>query len=65
MKEKWWLVYNPYPSGVKPTYRHKTFGAAQKEAARIAKAERCKIHVLEIVGTMHPPSIPPCIWEER
>jgi hypothetical protein len=62
-KPCWWLCFNPYPEGNKPTFRHASFGEAQKEAARLAKLTGRKIHVLKLAGTMHPPG--GCKWEER
>jgi DNA repair exonuclease SbcCD ATPase subunit len=62
-KPCWWLCFNPYPEGDKPTVRHASFGEAQKEAARLAKLTGKKIHVLKLAGTMHPPG--GCKWEER
>jgi DNA repair exonuclease SbcCD ATPase subunit len=62
-KPCWWLCFNPYPEGDKPTFRHASFGEAQKEAARLAKLTGRKIHVLKLAGTMHPPC--ECKWEER
>ena len=62
-KPCWWLCFNPYPEGEKPTFRHASFGEAQKEASRLAKLTGKKIHVLKLAGTMHPPG--GCKWEER
>jgi hypothetical protein len=62
-KPCWWLCFNPYPEGEKPTVRHASYGEAQKEAARLAKLTGKKIHVLKLAGTMHPPG--GCKWEER
>jgi hypothetical protein len=62
-KPSLWLCFNPYPEGNKPTFRHASFGEAQKEAARLAKLTGRKIHVLKLAGTMHPPC--ECKWEER
>jgi hypothetical protein len=61
----WWMCLNPYHEGDKPQVRHDTFAAAQIEAARLCMKTRRKIHVLELVGTMHPPVEPNGIWEDR
>lgn len=62
--KKWWMCLNPYPEARPPTVRHDSFGQAQAEARRLAINLGRKIHVLEIVGTMHPPSVEPH-WEDR
>lgn len=64
-KKTWWMVFNPYPEGHKPEIRHESFGEAQKEAARVSQLTGKKIHVLKLVGTMHPPQQPSCVWEDR
>lgn len=59
----WWACFNPYPEGDKPVVRHETFESAKAEAERLAVRTRRKIHVLKVVGTMHPPA--GCFWENR
>jgi hypothetical protein len=54
------MCLNPYHEGDKPTVRHESL-----EAARLCLHTRRKIHVLELVGTMHPPVAPHGIWEDR
>lgn len=63
--DTWWVCLNPYPDGTVPKIRHETFGAAHKEAARLAEVSGRKIHVLQLVGTMHPPAKPGCTWVPR
>lgn len=62
--DTWWVCLNPYRDN-SPKVRHETFGAAHKEAARLAELEGRKIHVLQLVGTMHPPAKPGCTWVPR
>ena len=52
--EKWWMVYNPYPNGKKPVYRHGTFESARVECVRVANLNQQKCHVLEKVFTATP-----------
>jgi hypothetical protein len=55
-KQKWWMVFNPYPEGKKPTVRHETLHSAKVEAERISMSTGRKIHILELYGTYVPPS---------
>lgn len=59
----WWMCLNPY-SATAPMVRHASFAEAQAEALRLAKAESKKVHVLELVGTAHPP-MDEATWEFR
>jgi len=52
--QKWWMVFNSFPRGMKPQTRHDTFKEAHEEAQRIANKERNKVHVLEKVATCYP-----------
>lgn len=61
----WWMCFNPYREGSKPAVRHETLAEAQAEAARLCVKMGRKIHVLELVGTMHPPVEPKGFWEDR
>jgi hypothetical protein len=63
----WWMCLNPYHEGDKPTVRHETLGAAGEEARRLCLKTGRKIHVLQLVGTMHPPIPQPVnpVWEDR
>lgn len=61
----WYMVFNPYPDGKKPTVRHETLRSATIEAERVCLLTGKKIHVLKIVGTMHPPKMPAATWSER
>ena len=54
--QKWYVVFNPYVRGKKPTMRHETKQGAIDEAKRISAIEGKKIHVLELVGTARPPT---------
>jgi hypothetical protein len=62
-KPCWWLCFNPYPEGEKPTVYHPTLAAAKAEAERLASKTGKKIHVVRIVGTACPPKA--ARWEER
>jgi TolA-binding protein len=62
-KPCWWLCFNPYPEGEKPTVYHPTLAAAKYEAVRLAINMDQDIHVLRIVGTARPPKA--ARWEER
>jgi hypothetical protein len=44
--------------------RHERFAEAQAEAMRLSQHERTKVHVLQLVGTAHPPQ-QVAIWEWR
>lgn len=59
------MCLNPYTEGHKPQRRHETFEEAQIEAQRLCVKTGRKIHVLKLVGTMHPPTPPAPTWEER
>lgn len=61
----WYMCLNPFFEGDKPQVRHETFEEAKVEAGRLALKTGRKIHVLQLVGTMHPPHIPAPIWEQR
>lgn len=61
----WWMVLNPYASGGKPTRRHETLASAKEEAMRLARKDGLKTHVLQLVGTAHPPKQPEAKWEDR
>jgi hypothetical protein len=63
----WWMCLNPYHEGDKPTVRHETFADAAAEARRICLKTGRKIHVLQLIGTMHPPIPQPVrpLWEDR
>jgi hypothetical protein len=61
--ETWWMCLNP--SSVKaPMVRHSTLAMARAEAMRLAVAEGDKIHVLQVVGTAHPPTVK-ATWQDR
>jgi hypothetical protein len=59
------MCLNPYPNGTKPRIQHESLESAQIEAARLCRVMGKKIHVLKLVGTMHPPVEPEVFWEER
>jgi predicted acetyltransferase len=59
----WWMCFNPY-SQTAPMVRHERFAEAQAEAMRLSQHERTKVHVLQLVGTAHPPQ-QVAIWEWR
>jgi hypothetical protein len=59
----WWMVFNPYPEGEKPTCRHESYVEAVAEAGRLCAKTGKKIHVLKLVGTMHPQI--DVRWEDR
>ena len=61
----WWMCLNPYPDGQKPRVQHETFESAKAEASRLCRVMGRKIHVLKLVGTMHPPVVPEVWWEDR
>jgi hypothetical protein len=62
-KSCWWLCFNPYPEGEKPTVYHPTLAAAKAEAELLAIKMGQDIHVVRIVGTACPPKA--ARWEER
>lgn len=59
----WWMCLNPY-SQTAPMMRHASFAEAQAEAMRLCQKEGKKVHVVELVGTAHPPLATPT-WEFR
>jgi hypothetical protein len=44
--------------------RHSTLAMAKAEAMRLAVAEGEKIHVLQVAGTAHPPTLK-ATWQDR
>ena len=55
----WWMVYNPYPDGGKPTVRHDSQPEAVIEAKRVCLKIKKKVHVLKVIGTVYPPTSKP------
>jgi len=56
----WWMVFNPYPKGRKPEYRHACLSEAKAEAQRVSNKNGKKCHVLAKVFTAQPtpPAVP-------
>lgn len=52
-KDTWFMILNPFPSGQKPSVRHPDFETAWAEAGRIAAKEKCKMHILQLLGSYH------------
>lgn len=61
----WFMCFNPYPEGTKPTVRHADLATARDEALRLCRSTGRKIHVLKVVGTAHPPKPPEPYFETR
>jgi len=59
----WWMCLNPY-ADTPPRTQHLAYEDARTEALRLSLQERRKIHVVQLVGTAHPPTDLP-MWEER
>ena len=51
----WYMVFNPYPDGKKPTIRHESLNEAEIESFRVATLTGKKCHVLKCIGTAYPP----------
>ena len=65
MSDTWYVVFNPYPRGKKPMVRHESLEEAKAEAMRVCDRERCKVHVLQLIGTAYPPEQPKAFWQNR
>jgi hypothetical protein len=50
----WWMCLNPYFEGTKPQVRHASREEAEAEAERLCVKTGRKIHVLQVVSTVHP-----------